>query len=366
MADPAYYCHQCQRQVRSQGSDLKCADCGGEFIEELTNNPYFQVVRHAAPHGHAHAHAHLPHAHAHAHGHSHMIFPGPPQAATGTSFTTPARRVCFTGIYVPCSTTSGPCRQCSSTAPPDATAPPQPGPAAPAQENSLMGLIGQVMNQITSHVTGRAANPPQQPPAPRQPAQPQPQQQQQANIPQAHRPPNQHTYQIPGNRRVIFAGGQPPENMLANILGGLGGAENVTLHLNIQAQPGAGGSGMFAGNMDLAQGIDLDHIVTTLLNGFDGPPPAEGLTAAEIERIPRATVTQAQVDNETQCTTCMDTFRLDEPVLQLNCNHIFHRDCLVPWFERHRTCPICRQEVDSTTWRPPPPPAAMDDYMDLD
>ncbi|CAJ0573865.1 unnamed protein product, partial [Mesorhabditis spiculigera] len=329
MADPAYYCHQCQRQVRSQGSDLKCADCGGEFIEELTNNPYFQVVRHAAPHGHAHAHAHLPHAHAHAHGHSHMIFPGPPQAATAR----PPGASASPGFTFHVRQHPAPAGNASSTAPPDATAPPQPGPAAPAQENSLMGLIGQ---------------------------------QQQANIPQAHRPPNQHTYQIPGNRRVIFAGGQPPENMLANILGGLGGAENVTLHLNIQAQPGAGGSGMFAGNMDLAQGIDLDHIVTTLLNGFDGPPPAEGLTAAEIERIPRATVTQAQVDNETQCTTCMDTFRLDEPVLQLNCNHIFHRDCLVPWFERHRTCPICRQEVDSTTWRPPPPPAAMDDYMDLD
>lgn len=35
--------------------------------------------------------------------------------------------------------------------------------------------------------------------------------------------------------------------------------------------------------------------------------------------------------------------KLDEPVLELPCQHIFHRDCLVPWLERHRTCPICRQ-----------------------
>ena len=27
------------------------------------------------------------------------------------------------------------------------------------------------------------------------------------------------------------------------------------------------------------------------------------------------------------------------------CSHLFHDECLVPWLERHNTCPVCRFEL---------------------
>jgi E3 ubiquitin-protein ligase RNF115/126 len=47
------------------------------------------------------------------------------------------------------------------------------------------------------------------------------------------------------------------------------------------------------------------------------------------------TVTKDQVKAETQCTTCLSYFDLGETVAKINCKHVFHRDCLVPWLMLH-------------------------------
>lgn len=46
-----------------------------------------------------------------------------------------------------------------------------------------------------------------------------------------------------------------------------------------------------------------------------------------------------------QCSVCWDDFKVDESVRQLRCEHIFHKDCIVPWLELHATCPVCRQPL---------------------
>ncbi|XP_022095814.1 RING finger and transmembrane domain-containing protein 2-like [Acanthaster planci] len=57
---------------------------------------------------------------------------------------------------------------------------------------------------------------------------------------------------------------------------------------------------------------------------------------------------QIQVVGEA-CPICQDNF--NNPV-ELHCKHIFCEECVTMWFDRERTCPMCRAKVaDSPQWR---------------
>jgi len=49
------------------------------------------------------------------------------------------------------------------------------------------------------------------------------------------------------------------------------------------------------------------------------------------------------IENKLQCSVCWEDFTLGERVRKLNCDHLFHTDCIVPWLGLHGTCPICRR-----------------------
>ena len=42
------------------------------------------------------------------------------------------------------------------------------------------------------------------------------------------------------------------------------------------------------------------------------------------------------------CVICLDGFKQDDICVKLTCNHIFHKDCIIPWISRSGNCPICR------------------------
>ncbi|KAJ3077081.1 hypothetical protein HDU98_008513 [Podochytrium sp. JEL0797] len=47
----------------------------------------------------------------------------------------------------------------------------------------------------------------------------------------------------------------------------------------------------------------------------------------------------------TPCAICVESFSAsnsDDPAKKLPCNHIFHKQCLLPWLKLHNTCPFCR------------------------
>lgn len=49
---------------------------------------------------------------------------------------------------------------------------------------------------------------------------------------------------------------------------------------------------------------------------------------------------------EGMCMICFDEFDIDQTVLELPCDHLYHKDCIVPYLKEHSNkCPICRSEV---------------------
>lgn len=87
-----------------------------------------------------------------------------------------------------------------------------------------------------------------------------------------------------------------------------------------------------------------------------------GLSDAQINRLPRTKPTQSQLENS--CTVnfsskknylkiftgsiCMETYTPEVDLLTLPCFHVFHYDCIKPWFATKNACPVCRADVRGT------------------
>jgi hypothetical protein len=53
-------------------------------------------------------------------------------------------------------------------------------------------------------------------------------------------------------------------------------------------------------------------------------------------------------DDKEECSICMsnDQFTYKNWAELRKCKHSFHHHCIDLWLEKHRTCPICVQDVD--------------------
>ncbi|XP_073122433.1 RING-H2 finger protein ATL29-like [Henckelia pumila] len=64
-----------------------------------------------------------------------------------------------------------------------------------------------------------------------------------------------------------------------------------------------------------------------------------------------------------ECAICLVEF-VDSDVLRLltSCCHVFHEECIDLWLESHKTCPVCRRNLDSPIHSPVKSP--LHDYVD--
>lgn len=44
---------------------------------------------------------------------------------------------------------------------------------------------------------------------------------------------------------------------------------------------------------------------------------------------------------DTECCVCLCEYDNNDVVHMLPCNHIFHRRCIVTWFQKQPRCPLC-------------------------
>jgi len=51
---------------------------------------------------------------------------------------------------------------------------------------------------------------------------------------------------------------------------------------------------------------------------------------------------KTNIHNHEECSICLEIFTNDEKIIKLNCDHIFHLDCIKLWIENNDTCPLCR------------------------
>ena len=71
----------------------------------------------------------------------------------------------------------------------------------------------------------------------------------------------------------------------------------------------------------------------------------ENLIEEEEEAIPNLTTIEFNEVNEKECIVCLEEFKDTENISKLDCNHSYHDDCIQEWFQKDRSCPLCRYQV---------------------
>ncbi|KAM9315193.1 RING finger protein 150a [Pholidichthys leucotaenia] len=52
--------------------------------------------------------------------------------------------------------------------------------------------------------------------------------------------------------------------------------------------------------------------------------------------------TESDFDN---CAVCIEGYKPNDIVRVLPCRHLFHKHCVDPWLQDHRTCPMCKMNI---------------------
>lgn len=61
-------------------------------------------------------------------------------------------------------------------------------------------------------------------------------------------------------------------------------------------------------------------------------------------------IKENDVNQNMNCSICINDYEIGERVIKLKCGHIFHKGCIIPWYDDNiisPTCPICRRNLSN-------------------
>merc|ERR1740122_863086 len=76
------------------------------------------------------------------------------------------------------------------------------------------------------------------------------------------------------------------------------------------------------------------------------PPPANKKAIRQIPTV--ALCAEDSMDeNNRECVICFEENVIGSKVARLPCGHVYHRECIEGWLNKHCTCPVCRYELET-------------------
>lgn len=46
-----------------------------------------------------------------------------------------------------------------------------------------------------------------------------------------------------------------------------------------------------------------------------------------------------------ECSICLDEYKINDKIMILDCEHIYHKECIKLWLDKNDNCPICREII---------------------
>ena len=88
----------------------------------------------------------------------------------------------------------------------------------------------------------------------------------------------------------------------------------------------------------ICDGSDGHGVMNKIFNG----DKKDNIMKNKIEQITQVYYKTNKFENF-ECTICFDIFKENELLKQLNCKHIFHKECLSQWLLNENKCPVCEK-----------------------
>lgn len=69
----------------------------------------------------------------------------------------------------------------------------------------------------------------------------------------------------------------------------------------------------------------------------------QSIPALKVENFDPQTLPVTVLDkNHDDCAICLEQMKVGDTVIETQCKHVFHKDCILLWFNRSHLCPLCR------------------------
>lgn len=92
---------------------------------------------------------------------------------------------------------------------------------------------------------------------------------------------------------------------------------------------------------------DFDSSYEALLNLSEriGEVKKRGMTSEALAKLKTVKYKQTSDSQSTNsCPICLESYKTDDKLVLLDCNHQFHVDCGRRWLQDRASCPVCRVE----------------------
>jgi hypothetical protein len=112
---------------------------------------------------------------------------------------------------------------------------------------------------------------------------------------------------------------------------------NFNFFLPMMGGPVVGNPGDYVfGNFDQV----LNHLFQSAHH--TGNPPA---AKSAVDELKKGQIDATQAERKLDCAICKEEFTQGSEYIEMPCNHIFDKECIMQWLAIHNSCPVCRHEL---------------------